>query len=361
MTANTHDMPESPLTASTEDILRFAPQENFPVALRVLSRPLRQDLLALYGFARFVDNLGDDPIDASGNLRSAEDRLAALDAAEHELDLAIDGTATHEIFVRVGETARRCRLGREDFVKLIDANRLDQTKSRYETWGDLMDYCELSANPVGRIVLGIFEAAATGRKNAAKKKPASQKAAKTGAGSRQADASGGKGKAIATPENIALATKAAEETAPIAGKVVATPENTALSDKICSALQVAEHLQDIGEDYRAGRIYLPRSHWERFGCSEDDFATSVERSLTSLSLRRLVLYEAKQARQMLRDGSPLIKKLRGGQRLAMIGFVAGGYAALDSVEAAGGEVLTEQCVSTKSRQAKNALRLLVRR
>ena len=333
-------MPESPLTASTEDILRFAPQENFPVALRVLRRPLRQDLLALYGFARFVDNLGDDPIDASGNLRSAEDRLAALDAAEHELDLAIDGTATHEIFVRLGETARRCHLGREDFVKLIDANRLDQTKSRYETWDYLMDYCELSANPVGRIVLGIFEADAVGRKKAAAKKSASRKAKKTEAANRKentANGKDGKDKAITTPENIAL------------------------SDKICSALQVAEHLQDIGEDYRAGRIYLPQSHWERFGCGEDDFAASVERSLTSLPLRRLVLHEAQQAREMLRDGAPLIKKLRGGQRLAMIGFVAGGHAALDSVEAAGGEVLTEQCVSTKSRQASRALRLLVRR
>ena len=301
-------MPESPLTASTEDILRFAPQENFPVALRVLRRTLRRDLLALYGFARFIDNLGDDPLDASGNLRSAEDRLAALDAAEHELDLAIDGTAAHEIFVRLGETARRCRLGRKNFVKLIDANRLDQTKSRYETWSDLMDYCDLSANPVGRIVLGIFEADATGRR-----------------------------KAIATPENIAL------------------------SDKICSALQVAEHLQDIGEDYRAGRVYLPQSDWERFGCSEDDFAASVERSLTSLPLRRLVIYEAQRARQMLRDGAPLIKKLRGGQRLAMIGFVAGGHAALDAIEAAGGEVLTEQCVATKSRQASRVLQLLARR
>ena len=333
-------MPESPLTASTEDILRFAPQENFPVALRALRRPLRQDLLALYGFARFVDNLGDDPIDASGNPRSAEDRLAALDAAEHELDLAIDGTATHEIFVRLGETARRCHLGREDFVKLIDANRLDQTKSRYETWDDLMDYCELSANPVGRIVLDIFEADATGRKKALEKRAASRKATKTEAASRK--------------ENVANSKDGK-------GKVIATPENIALSDKICSALQVAEHLQDIGEDYRAGRIYLPQSHWERFGCSEDDFAASVERSITSLPLRRLVLHEAQQAREMLRDGAPLIKKLRGGQRLAMIGFVAGGHAALDSVEAAGGEVLTEQCVSTKSRQASRALRLLVRR
>ena len=330
-------MPESPLTASTEDILRFAPQENFPVALRVLRRSLRRDLLALYGFARFVDNLGDDPIDDSGNLRSTEDRLADLEAAEHELDLALDGKATHEIFVRLGETAQRCRLGREDFVKLIDANRLEQAKSRYETWDDLMDYCELSANPVGRIVLDIFEADATGRKSAAAKKSASQKAAKAEAASRKEGASGGKGKVIATPENIAL------------------------SDKICSALQVAEHLQDIGEDYRAGRIYLPRSHWERFGCSEDDFATSVERSITSLPLRRLVLYEAERARQMLRAGAPLVKNLRGGQRLAMIGFVAGGHAALDSVEAAGGEVLTEQCVSTKSRQASRALRLLARR
>lgn len=350
-------MPESPLTASTEDILRFAPQENFPVALRALRQTLRRDLLALYGFARFVDNLGDDPLDASGNLRSAEDRLADLYAAERELDLAIDGAAEHEIFARLGETARRCRLGREDFVKLIDANRLDQTKTRYETWGDLMDYCELSANPVGRIVLGIFEADAAERKKAAEKRPASWKAVKTEAASRVAVST----KAASRGATSKGAASTKEDAADGKGKVIATPENIAFSDKICSALQVAEHLQDIGEDYRAGRVYLPQSHWERFGCGEDDFAASVERSLTSLPLRRLVLYEAGQARQMLRAGAPLIKRLRGGQRLAMIGFVAGGHAALDSVEAAGGEVLTEQCVSTKSRQASRALRLLVRR
>ena len=334
------------------------------MALRALRQTLRQDLLALYGFARFVDNLGDDPLDDSGNLRSAEDRLADLDAAEHELDLAIDGTATHDIFVRLGETARRCRIGREDFVKLIDANRLDQSKARYETWSDLMDYCDLSANPVGRIVLDIFEADAARRKKAAERKPASRKAeTMVAAQRRQKQHAADKRPASRTADKTEAASRAAasrEENA-ADGKVIATPENIALSDKICSALQIAEHLQDIGEDYRAGRIYLPQSHWERFGCSEDDFAASVERSLTSLPLRRLVLYEAERARQMLRDGAPLIKKLRGGQRLAMIGFVAGGHAALDSVEAAGGEVLTEQCVASKSRQASRALRLLMRR
>ena len=309
----TDTLEAKPLVAS--DIVGFATQENFPVALRVLRKPLRQDLLALYGFARFVDNLGDDPIDASGSPRSREDRLVDLDAAEYELDRAADGTATNDIFIRLGETMRRCQLGREDFVKLIDANRLDQIKSRYETWDDLMGYCELSANPVGKIVLAIFEA------------DAKQKARQN---TRQN-----------TRQNIV------------------SPDNIALSDKICSALQVAEHLQDIGEDFRAGRIYLPQDHCERFGCSEDDIAMSVERSITAYCLRKLVLFEAKQARQILNAGTPLIAKLRGGQRLAMIGFVAGGHAALDAVEAAGGEVLTEQCVATKSRQASRALRLLI--
>ena len=98
--------------------------ENFPVASRVLPRLLRADLLAIYGFARLVDELGDS---APG------DRLAALDWLEEDLDRAFAGHPEHPLLARLAPTLSRCELSREPFARLIEANRVDQRVARYET------------------------------------------------------------------------------------------------------------------------------------------------------------------------------------------------------------------------------------
>jgi squalene synthase HpnC len=175
--------------------------ENFPVASRVLPRRARADLLALYGFARLLDELGDSV---------PGDRLAALAWLEAELDRAFAGTAEHPLLVSLQATLRSRALPREPFARLIEANRMDQSVSRYTTWQQLRGYCALSADPVGELVLGVFEAA--------------------------------------------------------------TPERIALSDSICTALQLIEHCQDVSEDLAAGRVYLPLEDLERFGCSEAELA-----------------------------------------------------------------------------------------
>jgi len=160
-----------------------AENENFPVASRLLARRTRSHLLAVYGFARLVDELGDS---------LAGDRLAALDWLERELDRAYRGEAEHPLLKRLQPTLRACSLPRGPFVRLIEANRVDQRVSRYETWEQLRRYCELSANPVGELVLGVFGQA--------------------------------------------------------------TPARVALSDSICTALQLAEHCQDVVEDRDRGRV-----------------------------------------------------------------------------------------------------------
>ena len=124
--------------------------ENFPVAGPLLGRRAREQLLAIYDFARLVDELGD----------SAEgDRLAALEWVEGELDRAVAGTAAHPVFVAVGPPLHSHALPREPFARLIEANRVDQRVSRYRTWEELRGYCRLSADPVGELVLGVFGAA----------------------------------------------------------------------------------------------------------------------------------------------------------------------------------------------------------
>jgi squalene synthase HpnC len=146
---------ESPIHVPTAGaVMARAQGENFSVAGRLLGRRLRAHLLAVYGFARLVDELGDS---------FAGDRLAALDRLELDLDRAYHGEAEHPLLRRLQPTLRECELPREPFVRLIEANRTDQRVNRYETWEQLRAYCALSANPVGELVLGVFGQATPAR------------------------------------------------------------------------------------------------------------------------------------------------------------------------------------------------------
>lgn len=241
--------------------------ENFPVAGRLLGRRLRRHLLAVYGFARLVDELGDS---------LAGDRLAALDWLEGDLDRAYRGEAEHPLLARLQPTLRECCLPREPFVRLIEANRLDQRVDRYATWEQLRGYCALSANPVGELVLGVF------------------------------------------------------------GQL--TPARVALSNDICTALQLIEHCQDVAEDLARGRrrVYLPAEDLARFGCRIADLSAPHAGG----PLRAALAFECARARELLARGAPLIGELRGLRaRVAVAAFVAGGRAALDAIERAGYDVL----------------------
>jgi squalene synthase HpnC len=128
-------------------VMGKARKENFPVASRLLPRASRADLLALYGFARLVDDIGDE---------SEGDRLAELDWAETELDRAYAGEASHPVFRALQVTLDSVELPRQDFVDLIEANRRDQVVAAYGTYEELLAYCALSAAPVGRLVLRVL-------------------------------------------------------------------------------------------------------------------------------------------------------------------------------------------------------------
>ncbi|MFI4989325.1 MAG: squalene synthase HpnC [Solirubrobacterales bacterium] len=275
-----------PPAPSAREVMARAEGENFPVASRVLPRRVRAHLLAVYGFARLVDELGDS---APG------DRLAALDWLEDELERAYAGTAEHPLLRRLSQTVRECSIPREPFERLIEANRTDQRVSRYETWEQLRGYCALSADPVGEIVLGVFGAA--------------------------------------------------------------TPERVALSDSICTALQLAEHCQDVAEDYAAGRVYLPREDIERFGCDVEQIGAAR----ASQPLRAVLAFEVERGRGLLDDGAPLIGELRGRERLAVAAFLAGARAAFDAIERAGYEVLAGPPKASAARRLLALLATLLKR
>ena len=186
--------------------------ENFSVASLLAPKDARPHLRAIYGFARLVDNLGDE---AQG------DRSALLDELEAELDACYGGEPRTALMRRLQATILACELPREPFSRLIEANRIDQRTSRYETWDDVRDYCTYSAEPVGRLVLGIY-----GRDSEA--------------------------------------------------------DLTAASDDVCTGLQLVNFLQDPPRDLALGRVYLPQEDLRRFGVDNEELAGPVSDRLTAL-------------------------------------------------------------------------------
>ena len=135
-----------------------------------------------------------------------------------------------------------------------------------------------------------------------------------------------------------------------------TPERVALSDQVCSALQIVEHLQDVGEDYAAGRVYLPATSMAEHGVAVADLGAAA----TSPALRRLVLAEATRAEAMLNAGAPLVGRLRGWARVAVAGFVAGGLATVAALRRSGGDVLAQQVRPGKTDTLRYAGGLAIR-
>jgi squalene synthase HpnC len=219
----------------------------------------------VYDVARVIDDLGDE---APG------DRTAALREFRSELEGIWHGvTPQRPVLRHLAESVAARELTAQPFLDLVEANLVDQRTTTYATFDDLLGYCALSANPVGRIVLEVFDAS--------------------------------------------------------------TPERVAWSDQACTALQIIEHCQDVGEDHRAGRIYLPLEDLEHFGVRPDD----LSRRSAIPALRDLIRFEAERASRQLDAGVPLVRDLRGWARLAVSGYVAGGRAAVAALRRGGWSVL----------------------
>jgi squalene synthase HpnC len=183
----------------------------------------------------------------------------------------------------------------EPLRRLVRANRQDQTVHRYGDFGELLDYCVLSANPVGHLVLHVFGAA--------------------------------------------------------------TSERLGLSDSICTGLQLVEHWQDVAEDLRRDRIYLPKDDLARFGVAELDLAAPS----AAEPVRRLIQFELARARSLLDEGAPLVGTLHGWARLSVAGFLAGGRAAVAAIAAAEYDVLSQTPKPTRRRLARELSFVLLRK
>jgi squalene synthase HpnC len=230
--------------------------ENFPVASLLLPRRLRRPIEAVYRFARGADDIADEG-DASD-----EERLRGLAAYAAELDRIERGqTPESPAFAELATIVAEWKLPLPLFHDLLDAFAQDVTKKRYADFPELMDYCRRSANPVGRLLLCLFD--------------------RTSA------------------------------------------DNLRCSDAICSALQLINFWQDIAVDWDKGRVYLPQEDLARFGIDEQAIAErrhtpewaalldfQVERS------RRLILAGAPLVRELPgRVGWEIRLTVQGGLRI----------------------------------------------
>jgi squalene synthase HpnC len=269
---------------TTAAVMRKARDENFPVAFRFLPPRLRRHLRAIYGYARLVDDLGDE---------YEGDRGAALAEIEADVDRIFAGEEPrNETLLPIARTVREFDIPREPLQRLIEANRLDQVRNWYPSYEELLGYCELSANPVGHLVLYVLGAA--------------------------------------------------------------TPERLELSDHVCTALQLIEFWQDVKEDFERDRVYIPFEDLQQYSVTEEDLAEPE--ALTNV--KTLLYFEARRTRQLLEDGAPLVHTLSGWGKLAVAGFVGGGFATLDALERAEYAVFPVGPKASKGEKLKATWRVL---
>lgn len=258
-----------------------AHQENFTVVSWFLPRELRAPMFAVYAFCRYTDDLGDE---AQG------DRLALLDDWEGQLRRAFDGSPAHPITTALAEIAAQKPLTADPFLRLIEANRLDQTTSRYETFQDVLGYCRLSASPVGEMVLALWG--------------------------------------------------------------ITDAERRAFSDATCTALQLANHWQDVSRDWAAGRLYLPLEDLRRFGVSEAQIGEGV----CNRAFRELMRFQVDRAETYFRQGDALVGLVPHELAVDLRLFSDGGRAVLRAIEGQRYDVLSNRPRVSVARRAWMALR-----
>lgn len=271
--------------AVDESFERWSKQhyENFTVGSPFLPSHLRKPVRILYAYCRYVDDIGDE---AAGN------RLALLDAWEADLLQCYGGEPKHPILRALQPIIHTYHLPREPFLKLIEANRMDQRQNRYPTYDHLLRYCEHSANPVGHLFLALLGYNDTQRLQ--------------------------------------------------------------LADATCTALQLTNFWQDIGRDYRKGRIYLPLEDMEHFGVSE----RMIAESRATFAFRNLLAFESGRARSLFMQGLPLADQIGGRSRIDIRLFSLGGLAVLDGLATVHYDVFNHRPVVSKRKKISLLLQAL---
>jgi squalene synthase HpnC len=238
--------------------------ENFPVASWLIPAHLRPAVRTIYAFARSADDIADE------GEASDEQRLADLQDYENQLQLIADGGRSEQaLFQDLADVIRVHHLPIAAFFDLLSAFKQDIRTKRYADFSDLLDYCQRSANPVGRIMLALFR----------------------------------------------------EDTL----------ANITYSDQICSALQLINFWQDVAIDWKKQRVYIPQEDLSRFGISEGNIANDIY-NINSDAWQALMKFQVHRARHMMLEGSPLCRRIPGRFGFELRLVVQGGLRILEKIE-----------------------------
>lgn len=266
--------------------LAFAKQhyENFPVVSFLIKKELRKDVAIIYWFARTADDYADE-----GNFTD-EKRLDLIDNFRYRFSQLMAGNFENDFERALYLTISKHDLDPAAFYDLLSAFRQDVVKKEYSDFNELLDYCRRSANPVGRLILQLYN--------------------------------------------------------------VRNDEANRLSDKICTALQLTNFYQDIGIDYKKGRIYLPQDEMEKFNVNRNIF----ELRENSLNFKALLKYQVNRARLLFNEGRNLVNYLSGLFKYEIKWTILGGEEILSKIEKSDYSVLTNRQEISK----KDFLRLFFR-
>jgi squalene synthase HpnC len=275
------------LDEAREHCARLAKQhyENFHVMSGLLPKAVRPHFSSVYAYCRISDDLGDEMGDRVLALQLLDEWGQLLDEC-----YAAPQRSRHPVYVALAETIAKCKLPKQLFADLLTAFRMDQSKVRHADWNSLLEYSHFSANPVGRLVLGINN--------------------------------------------------------------IHDEETARFSDEICTGLQIANFCQDVVRDFAIGRIYIPQDAMRQHGIDDAKLAQMITARKGTPEFRAMMQQLVARVRTMLAEGEGIVGRVatvhKNGELAAVLGlFVAGGMAVLDAIEAQGYDVLRKRPVVGK--------------
>ncbi len=251
--------------------------ENFPVVSFFIPKKMKKHVAIIYWFARTADDYADE-----GDLSDGE-RLEKLNDLEFRLKQLLNGKAESDFELALANTINEKNLSPKYLYDLLKAFKQDVIKNRYSAFDEVLDYCKHSANPVGRLILELFD--------------------------------------------------------------IRNEEANNYSDKICTALQLTNFLQDVATDYQKGRIYLPQDEMEMFQITEKMF----ELKENNLNLKKLLKLNVNRVDELFTDGKNLLKYLNGRLKFEIAWTIAGGEEILKQIKLNDYDVLNKRPELTKTK------------
>jgi squalene synthase HpnC len=262
--------------------------ENFPVVSFLIPRNLKKDVAIIYWFARTADDFADE-----GNFPES-DRLEKLQAFEDRLSALLNNQPSNNLEAALNQTITTRKLNPENLFNLLKAFKQDVVKKRYKDFNEVLAYCSDSANPVGRILLELFD--------------------------------------------------------------IRDERAIYYSDKICTALQITNFIQDTQIDYQKGRIYYPLDDMERFEVDKKEF----EMNRINLNLKKLIEFSVNRVQDYFNEGKSLQEYLSGRFKYEIAWTIKGGEEILNKIRGADFDIFTQRAFLTKSDYLKIFIKSIIK-